>query len=280
MGPLYGVTVNFRQPTPGSGVNLAAGSPPPFFLGFSPDSSKLMMVTNQLDVIYDGQDHYSGANQAVVLNSATLTQITGSPFPLTSQTSAMVAGPTSGRFFLGQEEMTVLDGTTYQPVTNSPVPLEAIGLLAISPDETSLYAIGMVINEAQSEWWFYLAKCDATSLQITTQMQVGFGYFLLTEALFGVPFASLAVSLDGGLLFFIGLDVIQLQQNVLSSRFSVYNTATMQEVSWSPLSFGELLLPVDLAMSPDGTRLFVLAGPLDLTQEFIISLHAVDPIFS
>jgi hypothetical protein len=117
------------------------------------------------------------------------------------------------------------------------------------------------------------------TLQVTTQMQVGFGYYLLTEAFFGIPLAALAVSLDGGLLFFIGLDIVQLQQNVLSSRFSVYDTATMQEVSWSPLSFGEFL-PVDLAMSPDGTRLFVLAGQLDLSQALVISLYAVDPIFS
>ncbi len=275
-GTIAGITVGARLPVPGSGTNDAAGSTPPFPLGLSPDSTKVVMSTSQSTWESGGHTYTFGANQLVVLNSGNLTNITGSPFALQYPTIAMVVGPQTGRCYLGQEYISVLDGTTYQPVQNSPINAEGTLLLAISLDETSLYSVGLDLTNKS----FYLAKSDANSLQVTYQMLNGYGPFLLFEVFLGIPLAALSVSIDGGLLFFIGISMLSQEgDNPIVSRFSVYNTATMEEVNWSPLSFGAFV-PLDLAMSPDGTRLFVLASLNPTAQDATVSLYAVDPVFS
>lgn len=274
-GALYGITLSSRQLTPGSGINLTADSTFPFLLGFSRDSSRIILITSEHRGIQDNQPYDYGVNQAVVLNSANLTPIAGSPFPLTASTIALVTGLQTGRLFLAQPHgIAVLDGATYQPVTHSPVPFESVGLMAISSDESSLYAVGLDIDTGS----FYLAKIDATSLQITTKLRTRFG-FIGPDAQQGFPMASLAVSVDGGLLFFSGSEPVERGTVELNSRCSAYDTNTMQEVNWSPLSFGEFL-PIDFAMSPDGTRLFVLTSRYDSTQNFTTLLYAVAPTFS
>lgn len=76
-------------------------------------------------------------------------------------------------------------------------------------------------------------------------------------------------------MLFIGLDIIALSKNQLVSRFSAFNAQTMEELSWSPVSFGQFLP----AMSPDGSRLFVLAGENIGAKNGSNMLYAVDPEF-
>ncbi len=263
---LYGSTLSSRQVTPGSGVNYLSESSP-IRITVSADSSKVVMTT--LDIT-------ANTGQVIVLSSDDLAQISGSPFQLPNPGVGLAVGSQTGRTYVATGltgGVLVLDGETYQVVANASDCIGAL-MLAISTDESTLYVLGM----DQTANSFYLAKVDAATMQVSNRQLVGYGPLTAAYLISPLAMAALVLSADAGLLFLIGVSLASQQSNEMPViRFSIYDTATMQEVSWSPLAFSDLV-SLDLAMSPDGTRLFVLAF-VGLGSP-ACSLYAVDPVFS
>ena len=71
-----------------------------------------------------------------------------------------------------------------------------------------------------------------------------------------VPLAALAVSGDSTILFFIGLQFRSVFLNQPVAQLSAYDTTSLAELPWSPVKFGEFG-PLDMAIAPDGSRLYV-----------------------
>ena len=240
----------------------------PFWIGVSPDSSQVNVVSsvNQLAK--------AGANQMTLLNSSNL-QGVGEPVPL-AQPYALIVGPQTGRYYVTADNVQIFD-STLKHVPGSPLPLPAAWVLAVSPDETSLYALLLSLKEKS----FVLVLVDLNTLTIKLQRPVGLGYAILTEIFASLPMAALAVSADGTVLFFIGTNFLDaLEHNVpLISKLLAFDAQTLEQLPWSPVQFGNDL-PAGLAMSPYGTRLYVLASDNIGTQNGTVTLYAVDPEFA
>src|SRR5207253_2618382 len=99
---------------------------------------------------------------------------------------------------------------------------------------------------------FGLSKIDATTLIPEVQLPIDIFFFGIITAM--------AVSPDNRTLFVVGPSYSAFaNDHRLVSRFIAYDAETLDERAWSPLSFGTRL-PFNLAMSPDGSRIFVLAA--------------------
>ena len=209
----------------------------------------------------------------VVLEAAGLQPVPGSPVTLSGPVSALAVTQTVDRYHLGYADgIAVLDGAAFQPVPDSPVPLKGTFLIAAARDDSSLYAMSWPGSPHPS----VLSRIDATTLKVQAQIPVD--TFILHLA----PIGTLTTSLDDGLLFVVSLSLwAYTRRHLPVSQLSVYDAATLEEVSWSPVDFGTLL-PLDIAMSPDGSRLFALVGsePGEQQQQPSLYLYAVDPEFS
>jgi len=265
-GHIYGFNPQTLQPTPGSGAGLQ-NNVPPFSLAVSPDSSVLAILMSQ-----STWPSVLGVNELMLLSSATLTSIPGSPVPLSETSQALLVGSQTGNYYIARKScLEALDPTTLKPIPGSPVNIPAIGLLALSPDETALYACSFQLTSLG----FVLTKIALPTLEVQTQIPIGLGFNIFTA-----PFldcAALAVSADGSVLFFVGVDVAAIIKGQIVTRFAAYNTRTMDELSWSPLRFDKQI-PLTLSQAPDGSRLYVLAAlAINGGQG---TLYAVDPVFA
>jgi DNA-binding beta-propeller fold protein YncE len=272
-GKIYGYDLATQQQTPGSGADASGGSGMPYLIGASLDGARVTLITGQ--ALVDNQP--VGANQVTVLNGYDLHPASGSPVPLPGGSFTFARGAVTGRYYVANEAgVLALDAASYRQVSGSPAAVPVPGLVAVSPDESVAFAVG-IDAERKS---FVLCRVDVATMRVDAQLPVGIGYFGLTEAFMGVALAALAFSADGSTLFFIGLDVVQLVQNgTFASKFLAFDAATLQELSWSPLRFGDFL-PIDIAMSPDGSRLYVLTGEHLGQQDVTTALSAVDPVFA
>lgn len=170
-------------------------------------------------------------------------------------------GPRTGRYYVAlagdrSGQITVLDPVSCQPVFDKPSEVTGAAVMSISADEPNLYAVSLI---APGVFAFVLSRVDAQTMTVTARRPVGIGFNPITEFFGGIPLAALALAPNGGLLFFVGEDLRAFMHQQVVSRLSVFDARNLQEVSWSPIQF-EALLPVDLAMAADGSRLFVLAG--------------------
>ena len=235
------------------------GGSPLFMMGVSIDQSKVVVVTQA--------NGGSGSNQMDLFSTYNLASSSGSPVPLVDAPGSFAIGPVTGRYYLGlPKEFDVYDPSSLKPVSGSPVPIGTAYVIGISNDETLLYTLSL--NTVGPS--FVLSAFDPSTLKPKTQLALGIGFNVYTEKYQGEPYAALGVSPDNALLFCIGYVV-----NKGYSQFSVYDAQTLQELPWSPIQSGSFV-PVDFVLSPDGSRLYVLAS---LSTDGTISLYAVDPIF-
>lgn len=273
---IYGYNPRSEQFTPGSGW---APKPTGWFLyqlELSPDASRVAAVTNHNDFFN------SGANQLLVLDSFDLKPAAGSPIPLPGITFGFAVGPKTGRYYIAQnKELFVLDPETFQRVPTDPLPLAGAALLAISAVEDSLFTVSCVGESCSPRTFsFLLSHIDAATLTVRSQQVIGISFYTSFVGNAQYPLASLALSTDSKILFLVGLNAQQLEKRQYESRLSAFDAQTLQELPWSPISFGELL-PFDLTMAPDGSRIYVLAAKKlgSGVDNRSISLYAVDPEF-
>jgi hypothetical protein len=266
------------EPTSGSGFNFSGGSMGPFgVLALSTDGSKYLAGTNQVQV--NGQN--VGANTLAVLEAAGLKPVAGSPFSLPDSPLNILTGPQTGNIYIGMfNEVSVYSGTTFTPLSLPPAPLFFPGLMAISNDETALYVVSTVKAPPFS---FILSKIDPGTMNVVLQVNIGCGFFPVTEALLGIPMAAMEVSVDNSVVFITGLtteSILNSNSNdpAFTSIFIALNTETLQELSCSPLETGPIF-PMGLSMSPDGSRLMALAAFNPTEQNATASIFAFDPFF-
>jgi hypothetical protein len=275
-GKIHGYDPRTEKFIPDSGRALDPKGPPLYLMDISPDGSKLAVVTNKFSITVNEKLITIGANQLHILHSYNLQDLSGSPIALPDETSDFAVGAKTGRYYVAlQFQLIVLDPASYSQISDHPPSLTG-ALLAISDDETSVYALSGKFTDKSIS--FVISRIDAATLAIKSQQSLGFGYFPLTKVLLGIPLAALTVSPDNALLFVVGLESQALVEEHFVSRLSVYDAQTFQELPWSPLQFGDFL-PVDMVMSADGSRLFVLAGQNITSKDAVMGLYAADPQF-
>ena len=264
---VYGYTLPTLQQTPGSGAAVPPNADLGYSIAVSADGSTVVQVSNPAD-----QGPPQG--QMVVLSAGTLQPVSGSPVALPDGAWAIAVGQVTGNYYLAlPTELRILDASTFQTV-GTPVALDVQpGLIAVSPDESSVYLL-LTDSEPQSivSW---LVKIDVATSTVAARVKTRLGTFPI------LTFGSLAVSPDGSTLFFCGVDsqATNTSQHLVTS-LAVLDTNTLEELPWSPISLGSLQ-PANLALSADGSRLFVTASPPVAVNNFVnATLLAVDPGFA
>jgi len=189
----------------------------------------------------------SRANQLWLLNSATMQPLAHSPVPLPGTPTTLTVSPPSGNYYIttctkvggnqfaGKLEM--YDATTGQPTGNS-MATDVIGKAAISPDGNSLYTLSTA-SAFPFLSDFYLSKIDLATMTYQRRISVNTAFVLVPEALqesrlpSEVQYSSLVLSPGGAYLFLCGVDMKTINMDNPVFHFVVYDTSTMQPVSWS-----------------------------------------------
>ena len=235
-------------------------------------------------------DENIGANQLWLLNNATAQPTTQSPLTLPATPVLLAIGPQTGNYYIttGAEPATdqyvflldIYDSATGQPV-GSPMTTDLIGVVAISPDETSLYTLSTAAGAEPFMTDFYLSKIDLGTMTYQQRVAIDTGFVLGLEVLIGAPWASLALSPDGAFLFLTGINPEALVNKEQVFEFAVYETSTMQPVDW-PIPVFSQPLPYAITMSPDGSRIIAMAaqGPVTNFGNIPSLLYAIDPVFA
>jgi len=276
-GAVYGYNAQTERTTPGSG-RLVEANAEAHYLALSPDASNIAVVAS----FNVSEKNRNPSSSLHVLHNYNMEETAGSPVAIPDMTVGLAVGPQSGRYYLAlQGEIIILNPVTYEKISPQGLALSGVAQMAISADESSLFALSWDIAANSS---FILTLIDATTLAIKRQRFLGLGYAPLA-ALAGSPLSALVTSADSTMLFLVGVDPKALVENRLESRLSVFDAETLQELSWSPLKVGDFV-PIDVTLSPDGSRLFLLAGENIYLAENIDSarnqtrvLYAADPEF-
>jgi hypothetical protein len=258
---VYGYDLQTLETTPGSGATYAKTTQGVPFLAVSADGTVLVQVE---PAIGEGD---SGPGTMVVLTANVLAPIPASPVELPQAILAMAVGRKTGRYYMGTlTALSVVDPQTYQPVLQTDtVPVTSVNL---SADErvvflTTLDTIGKVAT---------LARVDAATGTVKIQ---------LATALAVVPFLQFggsAASPDGATLFVCGVDMNASTSKLAVTALKAYEGTTLEELPWSPVSF-DGLYPIQIILSPDGSRLFATVAPV-INLDPATALVAVDPTFA
>ena len=265
-GRAYGFDVESHAAIPGSGVENFSGTAfPPFPLALSQHDVNLAFLTSVTDL----NNTPYGLNQMVVLSASDFQPVQGSPVGFSDSPATLAIGKQTNRYYVGVGAgLAVLDGTTFQPLPGSPVAVGGTGLLAVPRDEHSIYGVALAVGSQTVT----LFAVDGATLRVQRQIPVDL-------LLFPLPVSAIVASPDNRQLFVGGLSLAAFKDNRLASRLSVYDGATLDEVSWSPLKFDDKLMPFTFTLSPDSTRIFVLAARDVGKPSGGLFLCAVDPEF-
>ena len=261
---VYGYTLPALNPTPGSGATFANTG----------DTGQLIAVSYDSTVVVQAPMTLGDATtfEMVVLSANTLTPAAAS-VSLPQGLTAMAVGPQTGNYYLAAgTALIVLEPDTYRQASASPVALgQPATWVTVPANEASVY-VTIFTASSETDYSAALARIDPDSGAITARLNT-------TIALvFGVSVGGLAGSPDGATLFLCGFDLKASTQAAAISRVNAYDGMTLEELPWSPISFGGLF-PLQIVMSPDGSRLYatvvtVIDNPPPAT------LVAVDPDFA
>ena len=269
-GRVYGYDLTTCDLVAGSGAYVADGSEPPFHLTVTHDHRALVLVTNEVQI----EGRTVGTNQFLLLDRATFAPVVPTPIA-TDPTLIHIVAHRTGRHFLGTPDgIRTLDAATLaEPSPFSPLTLP--GMLALSPDETSLYSVSFDLATQT----FLLSVHDAEGATVHAQKPIEVGFNALFMALLGVPFAALHTSPDGAILWVLGGDPGELRRNQPRLTLLALDAATLEPLAWSPIAFDDKLMPVTLALAPDGSRVFAIAGDQIGGEDARTMLVAVDASF-
>jgi DNA-binding beta-propeller fold protein YncE len=260
-GAIYGYDLATLQPTPGSGAAFSGPTQFDYEIAVSADGALVLQVTNPM-----GSD-YRDPGQLVLLHASNLQPAPGSPVTLAEGAWLIVVGRQAGRwYFATTDGIIALDQATRQPVWPQ-VLLPQPAYLAVSADEGALYALTTDLNTRLS----ILTRIDGATGRVTSQIPVSVGGVIV------LPIGGLALTPDGGTLFLCGIDFKNSTEGNVMGKLNAYDANTLEELSWSPVSFGSIYASA-IALTPDGTRLLATAGP-SLNQLPSPSLLAAEPEF-
>ena len=203
------------------------------------------------------------------MNTATLQPAPGSPIRLIEPSGSLAVGPQTGRYYVGGiNNLYVVDPASGGQVRGLPSPLQGVALAATAGDETSVYTMHLV--DPDNGLQFGLARIDTATLALRVERPCDLFDFPLA------PVNGMALSPDAGTLFVVAPSLSMFKDKQIITRLLAYDAATLVEHAWSPVSLGTPQ-PIDAVMSPDGSRLFVLAIEDPTSTALPTYLHAVDP---
>lgn len=247
-GFLYGYTTAANPSSlPGSpaspGFNASVNLYP---LAISDDSAQVIVSAPFADT----------ASFIASYNVSDLTPSSGSPALVPKLGPIGLAVHGNNIFYPTADGLGIMDRTTLTPVSGSPVSLKSNdnirytpGPLAVSPDGKTVTTLAQGYIDTKRA--FILCQVDIASKSLKKRVQVYNGY----QNAFWTPTTDLNYSRDGKYIFVFGINFTKSPPDHQETLFSVFDSASLQEVSWSPVAVTRFF--VDMVMAPDGSRIYV-----------------------
>jgi hypothetical protein len=247
-GFLYGYTTaaNPNQ-LPGSPANPGFnGSVNLYPMAISDDNSQVILSAP----LADNAAFIAGYNVSDFKPSA------GSPVLTPGLGQIGLASHGNNVFYPTSQGVGVMDRTTLTPVKGSPISLKSNdnisytpGPLGVSPDGKTVTTLAQGFIDSTRV--FILCQVDIPSMSLTKRVQVYNGY----KNAYWTPTTDLNYSQDRMYIFVFGINFTKSPPDKQETLFSVFDSASLQEVSWSPVPVTKFF--VDMVMAPDGSRMYV-----------------------
>lgn len=159
-------------------------------------------------------------------------------------------------FYPTSQGLGVMDRTTLTQLNGSPISLKSDdnisytpGPLAVSPDGKTVTTLAQ--GYIGTTRVFILCQVDIASMSLKKRVQVYNGY----QNTFSSPTTGLNYSQDGMYIFVFGINYTKSPPDSLTTLFSVFDSTSLQGVSWSPIAVTKFY--VDMVTAPDGSRIYV-----------------------
>ena len=216
-------------------------------------------------------NNYPDSVCVLLLVSRTTLEPSAPATTLPAIATALAVGNVSGSLYLATNDGLMIRDATFGTATRTiRVQAQYIWQLALSPDEQTAYLQVDVNGDGSTN---ALVRLDVATGVATAQTQLAFAYS---------DIGNLALTPDGTTLFLLASTLPTPGGDNgprIDSRLAAYDATTLQELSWSPITFDDQQ-PLDIAMTADGSRLFVLTNPQWSLWADPTMLYAVDPVFS
>lgn len=262
-GLLYGYTTSANPgELPGSPASLDYNSSVNLYpIAVSDDNTQVILSAPYAEV----------AAFIAVYNTSDFKPSNGSPVLVPHLGPIGLATHGNNIFYPTSAGLGIMNRTTLTPVKGSPVSLKSddnvsytCGPLAVSPDGKTVTTLAQGYIETKRV--FILCQVDIISMSLKKRIQVYNGYRNADP----FPTTSLNYSFDGNYIFVFGIDYTE-SPNPPKTLFSVFDSVSLQELSWSPVTVTKFF--VDMVMASDGSRIYVITlDSGDSTQGKVIEM--------
>lgn len=186
-----------------------------------------------------------------------LKTVDGSPYSSNDVRGIGLAFGDNNLYFSDSQGLGVLDSSSFTPVAHSPVSIKSDqtvsyspGPIAVSADNSTAATLALGYNGADRAFVLCTVDVGSTPMALKSRNQVFNGFSANPE----VVSTGLGYSYDDQYLFVFGADYAAGVTDHNTTRFSVFNPDTLQELSWSPIQVDGLF--GSIAMAPDGARIY------------------------